>query len=261
MILKSDIRNAPVDEMVSLLIKDDSDISSCMTDCANELKSICEHFNKYIEAQQMIGGLSKEAYLDIAHCFHSKVYKTLCRATDGISDIFDPRCAISQKPRCKGELDEDTALVIDGNEVVLKTPHLLSVNREAYEKVYSKKLPPYFNDLCSKAVNHIAENEQYQFPEYADKNITVASAYEKNRKKELPDADNLYSKHIIDALLSHMKGTDSGATSTISKMCFTTSEIQPASYIIITPGYGKFLDEQCVKTMLSKYFPVKSADS
>lgn len=88
---------------------------------------------------------------------------------------------------------------------------------------------------------------------FQQKNITVLSVYSDD-KKDIPDAENLDSKKIIDAITRYFPGTDSGETTSIFQLCIKNNMIQEGAYFIITEGFAKTPELSVILRLLKNKF-------
>lgn len=142
-------------------------------------------------------------------------------------------------------------LIID-EMLIVKTPPLLNkykTYRSSGKSKYIQDYLPFFAYEVSKKMSDYSN----KIPQYASKNITVFSVYPTGFG-ELPDAENLDSKRIIDAITEHFPATDNGKFCSIYQLCISSDKIQQGAYFIVTKGFAKPPNFDDILTVLKTNF-------
>lgn len=141
---------------------------------------------------------------------------------------------------------------IENCKLYVKTPLLFS----KYHKYSSKGNASFSNDYSSVFSYEIAqklEELRNKIPKISDKVITVFSVY--NSKKSLiPDADNLDTKKIIDAISEFFPGGDSARYCSFFLMNEVRNDITEGSFFIVSDSANAtFTREKLAEEIRSIY--------
>lgn len=132
-----------------------------------------------------------------------------------------------------------SAAVIEGM-LVVKTPHLLNRNVTRHGgkgRVFDVDYHSFF----APEVERTLDGFEGEIPAFSYKNICVLSAYREERTM-LPDAENLDSKRIIDAILHRFPGSDGGKYCSVFQACFHDQELPEGAYFIVSEGFARIPD-------------------
>ena len=180
-----------------------------------------------------------------------------------ISDLFltierSPLLLVHRQT-CRND-DEDplenlVSAELFGTTLVVKTPNLL--NRFcSYRQYNGTTVKRDHYSFFVPEVERKMEKLSDRLPDILSKNIAVFSVYGPE-KQQLPDAENLDTKEIIDAIMSCFNGTDGGEFCSLFQICLRDDTLIPGAYFIITedktrvPDYGCTL--QLLKSRWQKY--------
>lgn len=143
-----------------------------------------------------------------------------------------------------------------GDFLIVKTPLLANRNRSrepVKSNSFSHEYMPIFAHEVERKLFKIID----QLPSYLDKTITVVSVY--SNQGYVPDADNLETKYITDAIVSFLKGGDSGKYTSFSMFCLHSEEIEEGAYFIVSEGFAKQPEIGIITTLLSNKYPAKTS--
>ena len=157
-----------------------------------------------------------------------------------VSDLF---LAIERSPlllahRKMGRNDAEDPLEslvsakLFGTTLVVKTPNLL--NRFcSYRQYNGTTVRRDHYSFFVPEVERKMEKLSDRLPDILSKNIAVFSVYGPE-KQQLPDAENLDTKEIIDAIMDHFRGSDSGKYCSLFQICLQDDTLIPGAYFIVT---------------------------
>ena len=119
-----------------------------------------------------------------------------------------------------------------GTTLVVKTPNLL--NRFCSYRQYNgttvkRDHYSFFVPEVERKMEKIAD----RLPDILSKNIAIFSVYGPE-KQQLPDAENLDTKEIIDAIMDHFRGSDGGKYCSLFQLCLQDDTLIPGAYFIVT---------------------------
>lgn len=123
------------------------------------------------------------------------------------------------------------AAVVD-KMLIVRTPHLMSRNR--FSRIFRNgKAATYDPSLfleraIATRIKPFLEQCQYEY-----KNISILSIFGFG-DTAIPDADNLESKHIIDAIASQIIGGDDGYCCSFFNTILQIDDIEPGTYFVGT---------------------------
>ena len=129
-----------------------------------------------------------------------------------------------------------SAAMVEGM-LVVKTPHLLNRNVTRHGGkggFYDVDYHSFFAPEVERALDRVDS----KIPMFFDKNICVLSVYREERTM-LPDAENLDSKRIIDAILHRFPGSDGGKYCSIFQACFHDRELPEGAYFVLSKGFAR----------------------
>ncbi len=125
-----------------------------------------------------------------------------------------------------------SAKMID-QAIVVRVPVLMSRFAGARKNAVHNR---WYSHFFAESVYTVVRNLNVNPEMFADgKCLSFVSVYERNHN--IPDADNLDSKAIVDAIVSSLPGGDSWATTTFFRMNTTSNGmLDEATYVAVTPA-------------------------
>lgn len=158
----------------------------------------------------------------------------------------------------KKQLDRMVSAAMIEGMLVVKTPHLLNRNVTRHGgkgRLFEVDYHSFFAPEVERALNEF----EGQIPVFSYKNICVLSAYREERTM-LPDAENLDSKRIIDAILHRFPGSDGGKYCSIFQACFHDRELAEGAYFIVSEGFARIPDFPALVQLLRDWTSVKGSE-
>lgn len=136
--------------------------------------------------------------------------------------------------------------------LILKTPHLISRNQRftaAANGAFSKDHSAVFQ----REVAEKMKDAPPRFKSLLNKTILCVFVYAPNRQY-IPDADNLDTKTVIDAITAEMYGGDSGDCCSFIKTAIRSDVIQEGSFFLVYSGKDRAVSPSEYCATLSSYF-------
>ena len=127
------------------------------------------------------------------------------------------------------------AEILDGM-LIVRTPHLFNRNVSFFHSG-KHSIGKDYHSFFAPEVDRKLGSMATRLPQFLSKNISVLSVYPES-KQRLPDAENLDSKKIIDAILWRFPGTDSGKFCSIFQACVQNDTILEGTYFIVSEGFS-----------------------
>lgn len=134
---------------------------------------------------------------------------------------------------------------IDGRIIVhcplLASRYVYTAYGTSYSSIRKSKLYPvnyshiYSQDVRSAISELLREIPRKTFEMFREKTVTFFSVYPSN-EASLLDSDNHDTKTITDAITDYLPGGDDAPGCDFSFKTVLTDEIEPGSYIVISPG-------------------------
>lgn len=145
--------------------------------------------------------------------------------------------------------EDDIKVVVADGAIYAKTPLLFNRNKHWHITDVVDYYTFFAEDVDQKiqAIDH-------ELPLFKYKNVNTLSVYPANRKT-LPDADNIDTKVIVDALTRYLPGGDSGICCTFSQAVIATEFLAPGTYFTVSRGYAKTPDFEANIRALQRVFP------
>lgn len=137
-----------------------------------------------------------------------------------------------QRPKLFLPGERDISVIIENDCVFVKTPPLFNRNRHWF----GKGQVDYF-ELFSTIVEQKMLEKMAELPCYTKKNVNGLFVYETGNW-EIPDADNVDTKKIVDAITRFLPGGDSGNTCSFSFASIRSNELAPGAYFTISKGFA-----------------------
>ena len=109
-------------------------------------------------------------------------------------------------------------LAVCGSTLIIRTPHLLNRN-VTFHQTAGRQVSQEYHKFFASEINKKLDSFQSKLPRYLYKNISVFSCYRPGGRR-LPDAENLDSKCIVDAILHRFPGSDGGKYCSFYQLCF-----------------------------------------
>ena len=127
----------------------------------------------------------------------------------------------------------EVKIVVEGNAFYVKTPHLPNRNKHGIQK----SMVDYF-EIFAPAVEKKMRNIMDALPLFLEKNVDVLGVYPEGTGY-IPDAENLDSKKIVDAITRPLLGGDSGECCSYSCKVICSDRLSPGTYFSVTEGFAR----------------------
>lgn len=237
----------------NLLERDYTALQGCVEDMGRYLKEImwrvstCKQIapDGIVSAQQA-QEIAKQTKRDMQNfdssldaAFRIRLNRNLTFVPDFDEEKFDEVLA----KQVKIELEDECIFV--------KTPHLFNRNQHAI----CNGRTDYFS-FFAPIVRRKMAALRHKLPLMHEKNITILSVFPSSADI-LPDADNLDSKLIVDAITNELPGGDAGVCCSFFLAVYKSDLLPPGAYFTVSPGFAAIPDFQDNFRALLRHFPAE----
>lgn len=130
----------------------------------------------------------------------------------------------------------EVSIVVHNGVIYVKTPPLF--NRNKHWK--GRELVDYYT-FISRVVAYKMMEQDDNIPKFFEKNLNLLAVYSRNIPI-IPDADNLDTKTVTDAITNSLPGGDAGRYCTFSRASIHSDELPEGAYFSVTEGFTKAPD-------------------
>ena len=127
--------------------------------------------------------------------------------------------------------EHEISVVVDGECLYVKTPPLFNRNKHWC----GRGCVDYF-ELFAPIVEQKMQENILILPQYTEKNIQIL--FVEPPAQSLPDADNMDTKKVIDAITKFLPGGDSGTCCSFSLASIYSKNLSPGAYFTVTRGFA-----------------------
>lgn len=137
-----------------------------------------------------------------------------------------------QTPKLSLPEEKDISVIIENDCIFVKTPPLFNRNRHWFGKGQVDYFELFSTIVEQKMMERIAE-----LPCFTKKNVNGLFVYGAG-DWEIPDADNVDTKKVVDAITRFLPGGDSGNTCSFSFASIRSNELAPGAYFTVSKGFA-----------------------
>lgn len=203
-----------------------------------ELEDLCLELDLLIHEEEHVRGRVFSA-LDA-------VFRRINKRTFSLLD--DPTSSSNEQPI---PYENDVFVFVENSAIYVKTPHLANRNKHGI-----RHSTVDYCEFFAPAVERKMKIVEAQLPIFLEKNIDILVVYPKETAY-IPDAENLDSKKVVDAITRPLIGGDSGECCSFSSKVIRTDRLAPGSYFSVTEGFAKVPSLQNSIEKLSRIFQEK----
>lgn len=129
-------------------------------------------------------------------------------------------------------LENDIVVVIENDCIFVKTPPLFNRNKHWFGKGQVDYFALFSQILEKKMSDKISE-----LPRYIKKNVNGLFVYSAGNW-DIPDADNVDTKKVVDAITRPLPGGDAGNTCSFSFASARSERLAPGAYFTVSKGFA-----------------------
>lgn len=132
--------------------------------------------------------------------------------------------------------DNEVSIVVLNDTIFVKTPPLFNRNKHWR----CREVVDYYAFL-SQVVAYKMREMDGKIPQFFEKNLNLLAVYPRSIPI-IPDADNLDTKTVTDAITNSLPGGDSGRYCTFSRASIHSDELPSGAYFTVTKGFAQAPD-------------------
>ena len=125
----------------------------------------------------------------------------------------------------------DVSIKVTDDMLIVRVPNLASKFSS-----FSRAHAADYSTMYASDVRRLMMKQDLSGLDLTFKHISVISVYDSKTQK-IPDADNLDTKAIVDAITRYLPGGDDWAHCSFSSANIKSETIKPGTYFILSPNY------------------------
>ena len=157
----------------------------------------------------------------------SRIYDVLANVSVALSDIARDSPANGLCLPCESE---EVYIMITASELIVRIPNLVS-KYSAFSRTHAAE---YSSVFAAEVREKMAAADVSI--DFTEKHITILGVYRDDARK-IPDADNLDTKAIVDAITRYLPGGDDWEHCTFSNANIKSDRLKSGTYFIVSPSY------------------------
>ena len=158
----------------------------------------------------------------------SRIYNVLSPVTVDLSDSTNGWESTQQMDSASAC---DVSVKIINDMLVVRVPNLASKFSS-----FSRAHAADYSTMFAADVRKLMMTQDLSGLDLCNKHVSIIGVYDSKTPK-IPDADNLETKAIVDAITRYLPGGDDWAHCSFSSANIKSETIKPGTYFILSPNY------------------------
>ena len=158
----------------------------------------------------------------------SRIYNILSDVTVDLSDAAPGRDSAEQIGNAS---TCDVSIKVENDMLIVRVPNLASKF-----SAYSREHAADYSTMFAAEVRKLMMTQDLSGLDLCNKHVSIIGVYVSKTPK-IPDADNLETKAIVDAITRYLPGGDDWAHCSFSSANIKSETIKPGTYFILNPNY------------------------